>query len=208
MNLSKFMASQFANPNKIFGNLAGLLWNHRNMALNNVVLESLALQSTDRVLDIGFGGGYLLSQIEPLVPDGWLAGIDVSPAMVAYCSKRCRDAIAAGKLELKCAEVESLPFPADYFTKVSSVNSIFYWRDVTQDFREIARVLKPGGKFVLCYTNKESLEKKNFAQNIRLFEPDEIAQILTEAGFQDIETLSFSDKHRKFFCTTAHFVIR
>jgi ubiquinone/menaquinone biosynthesis C-methylase UbiE len=155
------------------------------------------------VLDIGFGGGYLLNRMSSVVTDGLLAGVDVSPAMVAHAEKRYQKAVRAGKLKLKCAAVESLPFPDNHFTTVCSVNSIFYWQNVKQGIQEVKRVLLVGGKLALCLTCKTSIEKKGFAKNIHLYETDEIVQLLTENGFRDIKTSFLSDKHRQYICVTA-----
>jgi arsenite methyltransferase len=202
MTISKLVADQLGNPSGIFGIFAGPLWNRRNAALNDTVLDLLALQPTDRVLDIGFGGGYLLNRMSSVVTDGFLAGVDVSPAMVAWGEKRFRKAVRAGKLELKCAAAEALPYPANQFTKVCSVNSVFYWQNVEQGIREIKRVLGDGGKVVLCFTCKTSIEKKGFAKKIKLFDAGEIDGIMTEYGFQEIKTTSFSDKYRQYVCIT------
>jgi hypothetical protein len=65
------------------------------------------------------------------------------------------------------------------------------------------RVLVDGGNVVLCFTSKASIEKKGFARNIKLYEPITIEQMLKEQGFQEIQTLAFSDKYRQYFCMTA-----
>ena len=200
MTISKLAAGQLGNPNRIFGKVAGFLWNRRNAALNDTVLDLLALQPIDRVLDIGFGGGYLLHRMSSVVTDGLLAGIDISPVMVSYGVKRYHKAVSAGKLDLKCAAAESLPYPSNHFTKVCSVNSIFYWQNVEQGAIEIMRVLGVGGKVVLCFTCKASIERKGFAKNIHLYETGKIEQIMTKVGFQDIETESFSDRYRQYIC--------
>jgi arsenite methyltransferase len=202
MTISKLAAHQLGNPNRIFGKFAGFIWNRRNAALNDTVLGLLALQPTDRVLDIGFGGGYLLNRMSSTVTDGLLAGVDVSPAMVAYAEKRYHKAVSARTLDLKCAAAESLPYPGSHFTKVCSVNSIFYWQNVKQGILEIKRVLALGGMVVLCFTCKASLEKKGFANNIQLYDPAEIEYMLANVGFQDIKTAAFSDKYRRYTCIT------
>ena len=63
MAISKHLENQLGNPTGIFSTLAAWMWNRRNAALNDTVLELLALEPTDRVLDIDFGGGYLLDRM-------------------------------------------------------------------------------------------------------------------------------------------------
>jgi ubiquinone/menaquinone biosynthesis C-methylase UbiE len=202
MTISKLEADQLGNPNRIFGKLVGFLWNRRNAALNDTVLGLLALQPSDRVLDIGFGGGYLLNRMSAVVTAGLLAGVDISTTLVASAEKRYQKAVRAGMLDLKCAAAEALPYPDSYFTKVCSVNSIFYWQNIQRGILEIKRVLALGGLVVLCFTCKASLEKKGFAKNIQLYEAVEIEHMLAGVGFQDIKTASFSDRYRQYICIT------
>jgi ubiquinone/menaquinone biosynthesis C-methylase UbiE len=202
MAFARFVAKQLSNPSGIAGNLAGRLWNRRNASLNEVAFDSLALNSTDRVLEVGFGGGYLLGRMSTVVTEGYLVGVDISPAMVATCEKRFRQFIRQGKLELRCAQVESLPFPSEYFTKVCSVNSIFYWQNVQRALSEIERVLTKDGFVVLCFTCKESLENRNFAKHVALFEADDIEWMGMLCGFH-VSTKYFFDRHRKFLCMIA-----
>jgi len=75
LNISRIIASQLGKPSGIFANFAGLIWNRRNATLNNTVFDLLALRPTDRVLEIGFGGGYLLNRMMTVVNDGLAAGV-------------------------------------------------------------------------------------------------------------------------------------
>jgi ubiquinone/menaquinone biosynthesis C-methylase UbiE len=203
MTISKLVARQLSNPTGILAGIAAFVWNRRNAALNDRVLNLLSLQPFDRVLDVGFGGGYLLKRMSTIATDGLLAGVDISSAMVAEGKKRYQKEIKSGRLDLKCGTVESLPYPTKNFTKVCSINSIFYWQDAKQGLREIMRVLVEGGYVVLCFTSKASIEKKGFARSIKLYDPITVEQMLTEHGFQETQTLAFSDKYRQYFCMTA-----
>ncbi len=87
--LAKLLAQQLGHPSNIAGKwVLAPLWNRRNMALNDVALAKLDLQPDDRVLEVGFGGGYLLGRIAAVVTEGSIAGVDVSEAMVAYCRQQ------------------------------------------------------------------------------------------------------------------------
>ena len=166
MFIDKFLARQLGNPSGLMGRwVAAPLWNRRNSALNDAAFDNLALNPQDRVLEVGFGGGYLLGRMSSVVTDGLLAGVDVSPAMVAFCEKRFGSLVSGGKLEVKCARAESIPYSSGRFTKVCSVNSIFYWQDIPRAFGEFWRVLAEGGAAVMCFTWKEALGKRRFAQH-------------------------------------------
>jgi SAM-dependent methyltransferase len=106
----RYLARQLGNPSGLFGRfILGRVWNKRNAALNDVTLVHLDLEEADRVLDIGFGGGYLLARIIPQVKRGLAAGLDASPAMVNTCRARYRAESEAGRVEIQQAGRNGCP---------------------------------------------------------------------------------------------------
>jgi SAM-dependent methyltransferase len=202
LTLARFLARQLHNPSGLVGSVVlPRLFNRRNAALNDLTLECLALEPADRVLDVGFGGGYLLGRMSAILTDGALAGVDISPKMVGYCEKRFRSLIRDGRLDIRCAGAEALPYPAASFTKACTVNTIFYWRDAGQAMSELGRVLVEGGRLVICFTCKESLERREFTQyGIRLFEIAEARELMEAAGFREVTMVPGRDRHREFRC--------
>ncbi len=203
--IQQYLARQLSNPTGIIGKyVLGPLWNKRNAKLNEVTLDQLELEEEDRILDIGFGGGYLLDRIIPEVKRGLAAGMDVSPVMVENCRARYREEIKSGRVDIQCGRAETSPYPDGYFTKISSVNSLFYWSDIRQGIREIYRTLKKEGKIVLTFTCKRDLEKKGFVQyGVRTYEEEEVRQMLAKTGFIGTHVIRSRDRHREFICVTA-----
>jgi ubiquinone/menaquinone biosynthesis C-methylase UbiE len=118
--------------------------------------------------------------------------------MVENCQKRFKD---LSYLYLRCARAEMLPYPNEHFTKVCSVNSIFYWEDFERGVAEIYRVLREMGRVVLTYTRKKDLDKKWFAQyGIKPFDDEEVQRALSKAGFHDVTPSQMADRHREFVC--------
>lgn len=202
MVLSRFISNQLRSPSNGIGSwVLARLWNRRNSTLNDYVFEHLDLAANDRVLEVGFGGGYLLGRMAEVVTHGFLAGVDVSEGMVASCKRRYRALIDDGTLEVRNAHVESLPFSSASFDKCCTVNSIFYWADARCGMAETYRVLVGGGRLVVCFTCKQSLEGKSFVrEGISLYRGDEIQQMMEAVGFRILEMNRASDRHRDFQC--------
>jgi SAM-dependent methyltransferase len=102
------------------------------------------------VLDAGMGPGRLLEELERRGWTGW--GIDAAPNMVALARARvpaARERIGEGRLE-------ALPFADGTFDAVVAAGVINYTRDPAAIVRELARVLRPGGRAVIALGNARS----------------------------------------------------
>jgi len=203
--MQQFIARQLARPTGLIGQwIAGPLWNRRNVALNDTTLARLAAGPADQVLEVGFGGGYLLGRLTRVVTAGSLAGVDLSAAMVNNSRRRFRQLVASGRLDLRQAPAEALPFPDAQFTRACSVNSLFSWAHTPQALRELWRVLRADGLLVLCFTAPESLRDRAFARHgLALYSAEKVCDLLTTVGFREITTERLTDRHRTFFCVTA-----
>jgi ubiquinone/menaquinone biosynthesis C-methylase UbiE len=100
----------------------------------------------ERVLDLGCGAGFDLLVAARLVgTDGQVAGVDLTPEMVELARDNLRQ---AGLTHVTVSQVqgESLPFPNNAFTVAISNGVINLAPDKPGLFREIFRVLQPGGR--------------------------------------------------------------
>ena len=198
--VSKFLARQFAKPSGIIGPLLlGPVWNRRNRALNDSALGLLDLEPDDEVLEVGFGGGYLLGRALARVTQGHVAGIDVSEAMTEHCRRRYRREWLSGHLQLDCASVSQIPFADNRFNKVYSVNSLFYWPDVPAAIREFGRVTREGGRLVLVFTSRASLKGLSFARHgLSLLDGSDVGRLLQDGGFEVTRIDEATDRHRSY----------
>ncbi len=200
--IKRHIAGQLTRPHGLIGRwLIGPLWNRRNRALNDRTLQALRLRDQDRVLDIGFGGGYLLAQMAKIVTQGHLAGLEASPILVDRIQRKFQALVYKGRIDIRLGSAEELPFTDGAFDKVASVNAIFYWRDPAGGIREAWRVLRQDGLFVLTFTAKEDLDRQEFG--IASFTEDQVTRMVRQAGFNRIDVSRGRDVHRTFFILMA-----
>lgn len=57
------------------------------------------------------------------------------------------------------------PYPDGYFTKVCTVNTIYFWADADAVLSELRRVLATGGRLVVCFNPKVTAEKLPFTKH-------------------------------------------
>jgi len=109
------------------------------------VLEALAPQPGQRLLDVGCGLGYLL---ERAVASGLdVVGVDLSPRAASACQFRVPSA------KVLVADGQRLPFPDETFDIVTILGSLEHYIDPGQGLLEIRRVLRPGGRVAIVVPN-------------------------------------------------------
>lgn len=113
------------------------------------VVEWAAGGPNDRALDIATGGGHTALALAPHV--GHVVASDLTPKMLAAAEGFIRGEGAAN-VSFEIAEAERLPFDDASFEIVTCRIAPHHFADVRAFCREVARVLKPNGRFVLVDT--------------------------------------------------------
>jgi SAM-dependent methyltransferase len=120
-------------------------------------LDRLELRAGDRLIDVaaGAGGAALIAAARGV---GVLA-IDASRHMVARIAARANGAGSAGRVRADVMDGMALGLPDGSFDAAISVFGVILFPDADLGMREIARVLKPGGRAaVVTWTETERYE--------------------------------------------------
>ncbi len=113
-------------------------------AVRDVAIARAALKPGSVVADVGTGTGFMLAGLAPLVARAY--GFDSSPEMLDVARKNLE---GAGNVELMASEGESLPLPDATVDAVFANMYLHHTSDPAAAIREMARVLKPGGRLLL-----------------------------------------------------------
>src|SRR6187551_435358 len=104
------------------------------------------LHPGERVLDLGSGGGIdVLLSAKRVGPTGRAFGVDMTDEMLALAQHNAAEA-GATNVEFLKGQIEALPLPAESVDVVISNCVVNLAADKPAVFREIARVLRPGGR--------------------------------------------------------------
>ena len=169
--------------------------------MNRLTLNALDLHPHDRVLEVGFGGGDLLAAILAAT-SGEVLGVDISEAMVERARRRFR---RLEHVELHHGSAADLPGPDASVDKACSVNNIYFWPDPEAVMAEFARVLRPGGRLVICFEPADELRKwPGHLYGFRLYEGHEVQRLYAEAGFGEVAARwGTGRKPDRFLCLSA-----
>jgi ubiquinone/menaquinone biosynthesis C-methylase UbiE len=187
MRRPEFIARQSRCPSGVIGRLIGRIMATETAPANEHALRLLHLMPTDHVLEVGFGHGRTIQLAADKLPHGLVAGVDLSEQMLRMASRRNRHHIAAGRVALKLSDAMPLPFPDGSFDKVYCVHVLYFWPEPRDQMREILRVLKPAGRFVVGFHARSDARAADFPRSVyRFYEADEVESLLADCGFQAI----------------------
>lgn len=121
------------------------------------------------VLSIGCGPGFELAELGDSVGEsGSVLGVDRSPTMLALAAERCAD---RSQVALARGDAVSVPVPDDTIDAATAVQVYEYIDEFTHALRELARVLRPGGRAVVCDADFDSVVWRSP-------DPDRMARVL------------------------------
>lgn len=151
----------------------------------------LALKPGSIVLDIGCGPGNFTGWFgEQVAPDGLAVGLDASHAML----RRAVVDNDGSCVAYVRGDAEHLPFADGVADAVSCLAALYLINDPFQAIRELARVLKPGGRVVLLTSlvpgrrqNPVRTAVLNGLSGVRWFGREEVTGFLGDIGFTGIE---------------------
>ena len=125
-------------------------------------LENLPDNQPLRILDLGCGNGYTLSALSNAHPANRYYGTDFSESLLAIAIAR-----EVAGCEFRQADARALPFEGDFFDAVYTERcliNILDWEQQRRALQEIARVLKPGGAYLMIESFTDGLVNNNRAR--------------------------------------------
>jgi ubiquinone/menaquinone biosynthesis C-methylase UbiE len=206
MRFSSFFANQAKKPTGWFGRIVmSRIFDIGNARLNRFVYEVLSPQTGDHVLEIGSGTGKLLDKIALQVEGCVVEGIDFSDTMVSISRLKNRKHIEKGKVFIHEGNIDDVLFTAEMYTKICSVNTIYFWPNPETTTRKIVRLLRPEGMLALGYEDIAQLEQRQLDTGVfRFYSISDVETLLIDAGFTGVVTTqSIRVGSSVFHCTVA-----
>ncbi len=114
--------------------------------MGDAIIAALELKPNSAVLDIATGTGEPGLTIAAAHPTSTVIGTDLAEGMLAIAEAHAR-AAGLSNYRTQAADVSALPFPAASFDAISCRMGFMFFPEMQQAANEIARVLKPGGRF-------------------------------------------------------------
>lgn len=171
-----------------------------HISIAEQTMRLMELKPGDRVLDLGCGAGWATRIVARMVASedsrsGQVLGLDVSDEMVRRARAQSREFENIMYVWGSAAEI---PWQEDFFDKVLSIESFYYYPDQDKALDELMRVMAPGGRmFILINLYKDNPYSLRWVDELKVpvhvLSEQEYLELLKKHGFTNVEARRIPD---------------
>lgn len=178
-------------PEGLGGKIMVAMMNSGHSKLADWGMSFLGLSTDAAVLDCGCGGGANLCKLLKRCPNGTVTGIDYSSVSVEKSKMLNAKTISEGRCCVLETSVAVLPFEDNKFDVVTAFETVYFWPGLVDCFREVYRVTKTGGIFLICNEATGDTDKNDkwtqLIDGMTIYRDAQLKTALREAGFTNIQ---------------------
>ena len=187
MGLAKRFFSQTRKPEGFLGKMMLGTMNPGHAKLADWGFAHLPEITPERAVDLGCGGGRNAGELLKKYPNAHVTAVDYSVLSVEKAKDYNKSMIAAGRCEVLQGDVSDLQLPAGTFDLATAFETVYFWPGLEACFAQVAKVLKPGGIFMICNesdgTDPTSLKFEKIIDGMKNYTAEELEAALKAAGF-------------------------
>ena len=195
MGLFKNFVSQTRKPEGFLGKMIHSSMNPGHAKLADWGFRHLPVIRPEKAVDLGCGGGRNAGELLKKYPQAHITALDYSPLSVEKAKSYNKSMIAAGRCTVQQGDVSDLRFPAGAFDLATAFETVYFWPGLENCFAQVAKILKPGGIFLICNesdgTDPTSLKYEKIIDGMKNHTAEELETALKAAGFSEVT----SDHH-------------
>lgn len=199
MEILKLFFGNTRKPEGLLGRWMVVGMNRVHAEVADWGMQYLPQTGIAEIAELGCGGGRNVRALLQRYPTAKVTALDYSEISVEKTGRVNRREIQKGRCRVVQGDVSKLPFEDARFDLVTAFETVYFWPGPTESFREVYRILKPGGTFLIVNESdgmKAGDDKWLSAiDGLRIFNQAQLSGFLQEAGFSDITVYHNQKKH-------------
>ncbi|NQY68376.1 MAG: class I SAM-dependent methyltransferase [Flavobacteriales bacterium] len=193
------LAKHLRHPEGETGKAVGIQMNKGNKHICLNSYKILNAQDGERILEIGMGNGYFISDLFQMADNIKYIGLDFSPTMIEEAKNINQKLIDSGKVDFIESSIATLPFDDDSIDAIITTNTLYFWPKPSENIKELLRILKPGGRILIGYRSKSFMDKIELANyGFTKYEQKDVESLLSSSGCSYSETTTLDEPELKF----------
>lgn len=186
----------FGNPKGLLGRIMLVSMDKEHLPMAEWAFTQFEIPEKATIVDLGCGGGYNIKRMRTLCPEGKIYGFDISEESVKMAKKiNKRDK----RVRIIRGSIEKTPFREGVIDLATAFETVFFWPDPKENFREVFRILQTGGRFVVINNYGDpNVDWEKKVPCMTRYTAETIGGFMENAGFDDIRI----SKKDNLFCVS------
>lgn len=164
----------------------------------DMLLKSLVylnIERNNRILEIGHGNCAHLPHIISQAEDIKYFGLEISKLMKQEAERINQKYTRLAQAEYLYYDGNTLPFSSNFFDRIITVNTLYFFENPQETMNQVAKVLKPNGIFALTFQQKEFIKDLPFIKyGFNIFDIEEVTKMLKSSGLTPTEIIKKTEK--------------
>ena len=165
--------------------------NENHKEISEFAFQCITITKNDKILDIGCGGGVNIEKFLKLT-DKNVDGLDYSEISVAESLKRNKSSVEKGRCRIIQADVCDMPIENESYDLVSAFETIYFWPDIGNTFKEVSRIIKTNGQFMIAQgTDGNHPDDEKWLASVEgmsVYTSAQLEKYLLNAGFSSVNS--------------------
>jgi len=193
------IAAQLKHPTGEKGIEMANMMHETNINMARHSIQNLNISKENKILELGHGNAGHVAFIFEKADNLKYYGLEMSELMFQEARQINRNFVSQKQAFFSLYDGNVIPFEDEFFDKIFTVNTIYFWQQPEKLLLEIYRVLKPEGIFCITFAEESFMKTLPFTQyEFELYSTEKVEKLIQKTVFKitNKETLTEKVKTR------------
>lgn len=199
MGILKTIFNNTGKPQGLLGKMMVTSMNSGHAGVADWGMGLLDVSDPVAIADLGCGGGRNAAKLMEKYPAARLTALDHSEVSVEKTKQVNQATVQSGRCTVLQGDVFGMPFTDEAYDLVTAFETVYFWPGPEMSFREVCRVLKKGGTFLIVNEsdgeNKADEKWTGMIDGMTIYDARQLTDALKQTGFARVDVHKNEKKH-------------